>query len=295
MKSVSKYYGLVAVVLFLYGTNLCYFFISSEILARVIGLGFYYLLPIPIWVWALFQKQNPLLGLGNWFEKSFEKKNVDFWTKVAIFCLGLIWAYTASLAYLLDIIELRESGPREVVAEVLSTHDNIRLKYNYAEINILNLAYKIFFYGLGKNSEMNYVPYLNQNEKYLFDIIKEPFKLLQLEYQTISTNANPERKYYTIKIKESKEEIDLFYYPFDGHINILGHYFRHLFQTVNFVISQDFLDSQEKYSYLKILRAQLSNFEQLMLYYNAIIWFDIEWREAFTEYRFIKKPDSYLQ
>ena len=122
MKSVSKYYGLVAVVLFLYGTNLCYFFISSEILARVIGLGFYYLLPIPIWVWALFQKQNPLLGLGNWFEKSFEKKNVDFWTKVAIFCLGLIWAYTASLAYLLDIIELRESGPREVVAEVLSTH-----------------------------------------------------------------------------------------------------------------------------------------------------------------------------
>jgi hypothetical protein len=37
-----------------------------------------------------------------------------------------------------------------------------------------------------------------------------------------------------------------------------------------------------------MLRAQLSNFEQLMLYYNSLAWFDLEWREVFTKYRLIK-------
>ena len=76
--------------------------------------------------------------------------------------------------------------------------------------------------------------------------------------------------------------------PFDGHVERLGHYYRHLFQTMTFITSQSFLGDKEKYGYVKTLRAQISNFEQLMLYYNALAWFDDEWKEFFTKYRFIK-------
>lgn len=37
MKVIFKYWGLYVVVLCLYGTNLCYFFIESDALACVIG------------------------------------------------------------------------------------------------------------------------------------------------------------------------------------------------------------------------------------------------------------------
>ena len=42
---------------------------------------------------------------------------------------------------------------------------------------------------------------------------------------------------------------------------ILGHYYRHIYQTVCFVDKQEILSEKEKYSYVKMLRAQLSDLE----------------------------------
>lgn len=54
-----------------------------------------------------------------------------------------------------------------------------------------------------------------------------------------------------------------------GVSHLVGHYFRHLFMTVKFVVQSDVIkDYEDKMKYLKILRAQLSNHEQIMLYYN---------------------------
>ncbi|KAF2519259.1 hypothetical protein E0W68_05690 [Flavobacterium salilacus subsp. salilacus] len=60
------------------------------------------------------------------------------------------------------------------------------------------------------------------------------------------------------------------YRPFSGHQSLLAHYYRHLFQTVKFVVKQDenFISYEKKRDYLRMLRSMLSNKEQLLLYYN---------------------------
>lgn len=52
----------------------------------------------------------------------------------------------------------------------------------------------------------------------------------------------------------------------------LGHYFRHLFQTVEYIDSQDdelFDEKRWKHKFINLLRSQMSDYEQLLLYYNA--------------------------
>lgn len=86
----------------------------------------------------------------------------------------------------------------------------------------------------------------------------------------------------------------------------LGHYYRHLYQMVKYVANtkqtEDLEDNTKEFSlsynqkrhYLNLLRAQLSNQEQLMLYYNWKSGFGKNWENEdvqqhfFTDYRMIK-------
>lgn len=52
--------------------------------------------------------------------------------------------------------------------------------------------------------------------------------------------------------------------------SLLGHYFRHLYQTIQFIAKADDFKEEEKYAYAKMVRAQLSDFEQALLYYNSL-------------------------
>ena len=66
------------------------------------------------------------------------------------------------------------------------------------------------------------------------------------------------------------------YYPdnyvkyYGGHQFRLGHYYRHLFQTVRFIDKEELLNFKVKYNYIKILRGQLSTYEQILLFINSI-------------------------
>ncbi len=57
---------------------------------------------------------------------------------------------------------------------------------------------------------------------------------------------------------------------YGGHQFRLGHYFRHLYQTINYINSQENIDYQTKYEYIKILRSQLSTYEQGILFINCL-------------------------
>lgn len=72
----------------------------------------------------------------------------------------------------------------------------------------------------------------------------------------------------------------------------LGHYFRHLYLTVKFVVNSSVVfDYESKMKYLKILRAQLSNHEQIMLFYNWLADYGAAWEDEenrfFTDYKMI--------
>lgn len=64
---------------------------------------------------------------------------------------------------------------------------------------------------------------------------------------------------------------------FDGYQSILAHYFRHLFQTVQYINKQNVIDYDEKYHYIRTLRAQLNTFELIVLFYNCFSPYGSEW------------------
>lgn len=66
------------------------------------------------------------------------------------------------------------------------------------------------------------------------------------------------------------------YYPdkyekyYGGHQFRLGHYFRHLYQTISFIDSSKELSSNEMYGYIRHLRGQLSTAEQILIFLNSL-------------------------
>lgn len=75
------------------------------------------------------------------------------------------------------------------------------------------------------------------------------------------------------------------YLPFDGHQSRLGHYFRHLYHTVTFVnnLPDDLYPFDEKYKYVKMLRGQISNHEQAIIFFNSLSRLGNQWEVAHTE------------
>jgi len=97
------------------------------------------------------------------------------------------------------------------------------------------------------------------------------------------------------------------YKPFDGHQSRLGHYFRHLFQAVNYINQQPprLLNYSEKYKYVKTLRAQFSTQEQALLFLNSLSDLGLAWErdpaiqdvnsKLITKYNLIKNiPDGFV-
>ncbi|KPF42147.1 hypothetical protein IP87_20965 [beta proteobacterium AAP121] len=64
------------------------------------------------------------------------------------------------------------------------------------------------------------------------------------------------------------EQMNLVYEPFEGHQSRLGHYYRHLYQTVRYVQRQTL--EIDHYDYVKTVRAQLSTHEQALLLLNSL-------------------------
>ncbi|GAA3978092.1 hypothetical protein GCM10022210_31230 [Mucilaginibacter dorajii] len=62
-----------------------------------------------------------------------------------------------------------------------------------------------------------------------------------------------------------------------GHQDVIGHYYRHIFQTVKYINKQSLLTYDEKYEYIKTLRAQLSTVEQYLFFFNSISFMGRSW------------------
>lgn len=87
-----------------------------------------------------------------------------------------------------------------------------------------------------------------------------------------------------------------------GHFGNLNHYYRHLFLMVKMIAKEDeeILSYPEKRDLLRILRAQLSNKEQIMLFYNWFSGHGKQWEEFgdkgnhfFTRFRMIHNLTPY--
>src|SRR5690554_1785588 len=150
---------------------------------------------------------------------------------------------------------------------------------------IINKSYSYFFFGVkdylrpSYDEEVNQLNILRNLSEKNYDNFFTYFKKLKLDYR---------------KIRYPK----LNFFVLQGHSSELSLYYRFLFMMVKNVVSQkdEILSYSEKREYLKILRTQLSNSEQILLYYNWYADFGEKWEDEsnkyFTDYRMIHNIHS---
>ncbi|MCL2329120.1 MAG: putative phage abortive infection protein [Bacteroidetes bacterium] len=120
-------------------------------------------------------------------------------------------------------------------------------KFNTEEIIRIEIAYLILFFGIGIGENST-----NYTQKILKKKYNDEFVTLLMDY---------------FKEEISKKQRERGY--FAGQQVRLGHYFRHLYQTVKYVDKQDF-NYSKKYEYIKLYRAQFSTFEQAIIFFNSL-------------------------
>jgi hypothetical protein len=137
-------------------------------------------------------------------------------------------------------------------------------------------CYKLFFSGLNE-----YEQEFPEDEIFV-GLLKKARKQHQNPKKGIKKNW--ERKEF---IKDVN--LNFNYKPFSGHSSRLGHYFRHLYLIVKSIANSELIeDYDEKMKYLRILRAQLSNHEQILMFYNWLSGYGSDWENKkhsfLTEY-----------
>jgi len=157
-------------------------------------------------------------------------------------------------------------------------------KENY----ILELSYKLFFNGASSPLIHSQNKALASDSEYV-NRCKNQLKSAASQH----IRSRGQNYVYQIPLSNITVNISIKYPPFIGHVKRLGHYYRHLFLMVKYVAQQpkELIDYSEKREYLRILRAQVSSFEQLMLYFNYLAGYGRKWENTknhfFTDYRMI--------
>lgn len=164
-----------------------------------------------------------------------------------------------------------------------SLHDNNPPVQLLTKQELTNLAYLIFFFGIGHvtKSVFEHIAPKYVKESFFIKTLerlekeKNEYKNIASEIERAKTRPGwemPILKDLVIEHNGKKAIFMQVYQPFTGHGTKIGHYYRHLFQTVKYVATQEhkLFTPKLKYSYVKTLRAQLSNFEQVLFYYNSV-------------------------
>lgn len=168
---------------------------------------------------------------------------------------------------------------------------NNHLAEEYSDEDLLNLSYIFFYVGIHSDKLID-IMIGDKFNKVLYTSIRENLKSLQSHIGNLSLPMNINKPDPMLELSGlEKATLSRAYSPFRGYQNFLGNYYRHLYQTVKFVTKQDniLLNMEHKIDYLRTLRAQLSDYEQIMLYYNAISGFGIDWIKNlyFTDFKMI--------
>jgi hypothetical protein len=122
----------------------------------------------------------------------------------------------------------------------------------------VNVAYLAFYYGTGPNSD---------------PVLREALRQHHIDFVTalVSKLSEDDRK------RRVQQVQNFAFVPFEGHQSRLAHYYRHLYQTVQYI--KNHLGVSAGLQYVDILRAQLTNHEQALIYVNSLSDVGAPWKE----------------
>lgn len=211
--------------------------------------------------------------------------------------------------------------------------ESINPQIDLIELAIIDIAWTVVFYGLSVEGESvikkNFGAKYNSKYYYklLFYLKLKPKKTNKLRFnnwiilrglelsqlhplinELYSNRIHPER---AVDLSEDAKNLRVhlqYEKYYGGHQFRLGHYFRHLFQSYTYLNEHPGLKESDRYFYGKLLRAQLSTYEQALLFINSISSLGMKWEftsvknngkasinNLITKYNLIKNlPDDHM-
>ncbi len=189
---------------------------------------------------------------------------------------------------------------------------------NLIELARIDIAYSIVFYGIGVEGESiirkNIQKKYNSDyyHKLLYFMKLKPKKSNKKRYKNwqiardmslkdlhklvdeLYSNRNHPEKNNNLSELAKNFKMHLTYEKYyGGHQFRLGHYFRHLFQSFKYLNNHKDLIENEKYAYGKMYRAQISTYEQALLFINSISPIGMKW-EFTPEKQYDSKANTNL-
>lgn len=136
---------------------------------------------------------------------------------------------------------------------------------------LYNIAYLIFYHGKGKTASKIVTGILQNKHK---EFVKQLLAYLEGQANKMDIGMLVE-----IRDKDIQFAHKLHFIPFRGHTSRLSHYYRHIDELLKFVDKNypEELNYEARFNYISTLRAQLSVYEQLLIYYHSISIMGSEW------------------
>lgn len=198
------------------------------------------------------------------------------------------------------------------------TKNNIFKERNFENLYLItkiDLCYLILFFGVSQDGRLEILKHTA--DKYNSEFISELTNFFRMKpsrssehfkkWQSLINGKNSIEKIKNIQT-ERKENNDNKtktskvpnYYPdnydkfYGGHRFRLGHYYRHLFQMSCFVHYHKDLTNDDKIAYMRILRGQLSDYEQILFFYNSISQLGRDWEITDSNGKSVEKKNRLI-
>lgn len=171
--------------------------------------------------------------------------------------------------------------------------------------DFITLAYLLFYYGNSNESKETIKEIYNKYSKefgkivYKVDIYNPNEYILSVSEEPVISGEealNAISKVDNILAAIRKNESKLSNsdeYEKEGFELLLGQYFRHIYQTVKYINDQPIyiLSDREKYNYVKMLRAQLSSYEQALLFWDSLSPLGYVWEMSEIKRSFVNNVE----
>jgi len=156
----------------------------------------------------------------------------------------------------------------DLVEELDNEYDNI-----LDNEEIIDIAYMVFYYGLS-----------DKWEEFSKNIYLRYLKKIPEIHSSLLTKVKEKKRIHNINLGRTNQ-------------TSLSAYFRNFSNAIMIIHNTPLLSKKQKYEYVKILRSQLCNSEQLVLYFNVMSRFGKDWNEnnLLQDYSLIKNlPINYI-